>query len=60
MNDWLPRWAIARVVFCHCERPLSVKSKVTIGWPVPPAPLSKFCSGFLMSVPLSAGLSCMT
>ena len=37
--------------------PCSVKSNVTFGWPVPPAPLSKFCSGFLMSVPRSAGSS---
>ena len=41
-------------------RPLPVKSKVTFGWPVPPAPLSKFCSGFLMSVPRSAGSSLRT
>ena len=57
-KNWLcPRWAISRVVSCHALPPLSVKSNVTFGAPVPPAPLSKFCSGFLMSVPLSAGSS---
>ncbi len=55
-----PRWAIARVVFCQAFLPLSVKSNVTVGPPVPPAPLSKFCLGFLMSRPLSAGWSLRT
>jgi hypothetical protein len=59
-NWFWPRWAIARVVFSHWRRPLSVKLNVTIGSPVPPAPVSIVCSGFLMSVPLSAGLSWMT
>ncbi len=37
-----------------------MNSKVTIGALVPPVPLSKFCSGFLMSVPRSAKWSFMT
>ena len=52
-----PRWAISAVIRLNALRPLSVKSNVTIGsfvrW-------SKFCSGFLMSVPESAGLSWIT
>ncbi len=57
-KNWLcPRWAISRVVSCHAFRPESLNSKVTFGAPVPPAPLSKFCSGFLMSLPLSEGSS---
>ncbi len=42
--DW-PRWTIVRVTCCQVLRPLSVKSNVTIGAPLPPVPLSKFCSG---------------
>ena len=53
-----PRWAIRRVVSANALRPLSEKSIVTIGGP--PAPFSKFCSGFLMSEPLRTGLSLMT
>ena len=53
----VPRWTIPRVVSSQILRPLSVKSKVTFGAPVPPGLWSKFCSGFLMSVPLSAGWS---
>ena len=53
-----PRWAISRVVSANALRPLSLNSIVTIGWP--PVPPSKFCSGFLMSVPLRTGLSLMT
>ena len=51
-----PRWEISRVMSWNAVRPLSVKLKVTTGWRVS----SKFCSGFLMSVPESAGLSWMT
>ncbi len=51
-----PRWAISAVMSLNAVRPLSVKLKVTTGWRVS----SKFCSGFLMSVPESAGLSWMT
>src|SRR4051812_36849154 len=57
--DW-PRWAIARVVLCQILRPVPVKLKVTIGALVPPGPLSKFCSGLLMSVPRRAKLSLRT
>ncbi len=52
-----PRWAIRVVMSWNALRPLSVKSNVTIG--SPPPRWSKFCSGFLMSVPESAGLSWM-
>ena len=53
-----PRWAISAVILANAARPLSVKLKVTIGsWP--PVVESKFCSGSLMSVPESAGLSSM-
>ena len=49
-----PRWAIRRVTSWKASRPLSVKSKVTFGWPefvrIP-------ASGSVMSVPESAGLS---
>ncbi len=55
-----PRWAMSRVTFCQILRPLSVKSNVTFGCPLPPVPLSKFCSGFLMSRPPSAGWSFRT
>ena len=55
-----PRWAICLVTRCQVSRPLSVNSNVTIGAPVPPAPWSKFCSGFLMSVPSSATSSFST
>ena len=50
-----PRWAIARVIVWNALRPLSVKSNVTIG-SLPPC-WSKFCSGFLMSVPVRPGSS---
>ena len=46
---------LARRVAWNALRPLSVKSKVTIGC-VAAGAVSKFCSGFLMSVPVSAGL----
>ena len=48
----------ARVIVLERLAALVVKSNVTIGWL--PACWSKFCSGFLMSVPDSAGLSRMT
>ena len=51
-----PRWAIFARDPWNASRPLSVKSKVTIGWRAS----SKFCSGFWMSVPDSAGLSWIT
>jgi hypothetical protein len=51
---------MSRVTFFQTLRPRSVNSKETIGCPLPPAPLSKFCSGFLMSVPRSATLSART
>jgi hypothetical protein len=47
-DSW-PRSASLRVNFDHTPGPLPVKSKVTFGWPLSPGPLSKFCSGFLMS-----------
>ena len=53
-----PRCAISRVVLANASRPLSVNSIVTIGGP--PAPFSKFCSGFLMSLPERTGLSLST
>ena len=53
-----PRCAISRVMSWNASRPSSVKPKVTIG-SLPPC-WSKFCSGFVMSVPESAGLSWMT
>ena len=53
-----PRWAISRVVWANASRPLSENSIVTIG--APPAPFSKFCSGFLISLPLRTGLSLRT
>jgi hypothetical protein len=46
-----------RVTSCQISRPRPVKSNVTIGWPLPPAPWSKFCSGLRMSVPRRATLS---
>ena len=52
-----PRWATARVISWNALRPLSVNSKVTIG-SLPPR-WSKFCSGFLMSVPERPGSSRM-
>jgi hypothetical protein len=52
-----PRWAMLRVVSWNSRLPLFVNSMVTMGklsvW-------LKFCSGFLMSVPESAGLSLTT
>ena len=53
-----PRWAISRVVWANASRPLSVNSIVTIG--APPVPFSKFCSGFLISLPERTGLSLRT
>jgi hypothetical protein len=50
----LPRSAIVRVTSSNAVRPVSVKSNVTLGWLVVG---SKFCSGFVMSVPESAGRS---
>ena len=52
-----PRWATVAVIFWNALRPLSEKSKVTFG--SLPARWSKFCSGFLMSVPERPGLSRM-
>ena len=52
-----PRWATWLVIFWNAFWPLSLKSKVTIG-SLPPR-WSKFCSGFLMSVPESPGSSRM-
>ncbi len=52
-----PRWATVPVIFWNALRPLSEKSKVTFG--SLPARWSKFCSGFLMSVPERPGLSRM-
>ena len=50
------RWTIVRVTLCHLSAPESVNEKVTLGcWP-----WSKFCSGLVMSVPLSDGLSLST
>ena len=51
-----PRSAMFCVIRWNASRPLSVKSNVTIG----SRASSKFCSGFLMSVPDSAGLSSIT
>jgi hypothetical protein len=59
MNDSWPRCAIARVGFVPLALRRVVKSKVTLGWPRLARPLSKFCSGFLMSLP-AAPASCMT
>src|SRR5436190_13112088 len=53
----LPRLAIVRVTSWNAVRPASVKSKVTFGWLVVG---SKFCCGFLMSVPPRAGRSWST
>ena len=55
-----PRWESLRVNFDHTPAPWPVKSKVTLGWPLSPGPLSKFCSGFLMSVPPRIGWSAST
>ena len=55
-SDSWPRWAIRRVMFWNATRPWSVKSKVTFGWLF----WSKFCSGLVMSSPLSCGLSLRT
>jgi len=52
-----PRCATVAVIFWNALRPLSEKSKVTFG--SLPARWSKFCSGFLMSVPERPGLSRM-
>src|SRR5689334_14673659 len=52
------RWTIVRVTLCHLLAPESVNEKVTSG--SPPVPLEKFCSGLVMSVPLSDGLSLST
>jgi hypothetical protein len=51
-----PRWAISRVTCCQTFLPWPVKSKVTFG----AENSSKFCSGFLMSVPRRTGLSLRT
>ena len=53
-----PRCAISRVVSANASRPWSVNSIVTIGGP--PVPFSKFCSGFLISLPERTGLSLRT
>ena len=52
-----PRWATWLVILWNAFWPLSLKSKVTIG-SLPPR-WSKFCSGFLMSVPERPGSSRM-
>ena len=52
-----PRWATWLVICWNALWPLSLKSKVTIG-SLPPR-WSKFCSGFLMSVPERPGSSRM-
>src|ERR671925_1711293 len=52
-----PRSAIFAVTVWKASRPLSVKSKVTLGWLVVG---SKFCSGFVISLPESAGRSLNT
>ena len=52
--------ASLRVNFDHTPAPWPVKSKVTFGWPLSPGPLSKPCSGFLMSVPPRIGWSLST
>ena len=52
-----PRCAILRVISWNADWPLSVKSKVTLGWFVTG---SKFCLGLVMSVPESAGRSSST
>src|SRR5919198_6012386 len=52
------RCTFVRVTLCHFAAPESVNEKVTLGWP--PVPLEKFCSGLVMSVPLSDGLSLST
>src|SRR3954454_9866275 len=54
-----PRWVLLRVTLCHSFAPLSVNENVTLGSPPPPPP-AKFCSGLVMSVPLSDGLSLRT
>ncbi len=55
-----PRWAISLVTFSKTDPPWEVKSNVTSGAPLPPAPFSKPCAGFLMSEPLSTGSSLST
>ena len=50
-----PRSAMFLVTSSNFGRPSSVKSKVTFGRPEPCC--SKFCSGFVMSKPESAGRS---
>ena len=53
----LPRWAIRRVTASNLAWPSSVKSNVMLGWFVVGSVL---CSGFVMSVPVSAGRSRIT
>src|SRR5204863_2137196 len=52
-----PRWEILRVTSWNALCPSPVKSKVTFGWF---EIWSKFCSGFVISVPLRAGRSLST
>ena len=54
---WSPRSAIPLVTSSNALRPSSVNSKVTLGWLVVG---SVCCSGFLMSLPDSAGMSLIT
>ena len=55
-----PRWAILRVTFCQILRPLSVKSNVTFGWPLPPGAVVEVLLGVLDVGAASAGSSLRT